>query len=84
MRDAAMLSAARRPIAKEEEGSALPTELQHRLESFLDLAEEAMSSKDKSADVTGDDDTEPHLRPSRHLPQPGRRGEAGPVPKQAN
>ena len=86
MRDAAMLRATANAstMDKEEEGSAMPAELQHRLESFLDLAEEAMSSKDKSADVTGDDDTEPQLRPSRHPPQPGRRGQAGPVSKQAS
>ena len=59
MRVAAMLRASASPIAKDEGGSALPAELRHRLESFLDIAEEVLSAKDKPAEVTSDDDTEP-------------------------
>lgn len=84
MRDTAMPPAAASPLAKDEAGSALPAELRHGLESFLDLAEEALSSKDKPADVTGDDDTAPQLRPSRLRLRPERRGQTVRMPRHAN
>jgi hypothetical protein len=46
------------------DAAAMSPELRRRLESFLDRADEAMSSKDEPP-LTNDDDTEPKMRSSR-------------------